>query len=62
MDGDILVSTDQMMRGFARWETEFRKDPRAFRSTVEALIAGDTPEMLGKACADYFRSLLIQVR
>lgn len=62
MDGDILVSTDVMMRAFARWDTLFRKDPNGFKSDIERILRGETPEEYGKACADYFRGLIVEVR
>ena len=62
MDGDILVSTQNMVTAFARWEKLFRDDPRAFKSEVERILSGESPEQYGKACADYFRGLLIQTR
>lgn len=62
MEGEILVSTDQMVRGFALWDTRFREDPHAFLLDVERFLRGDTPEEYGKACSDYFRGLLVEVK
>lgn len=62
MDGDILISTEQMARGFARWDEAFRKNPREFIDHAVRIIEGETPSAYGKACADYFRSLLVEVK
>lgn len=62
MDGDILIGTDQMVRAFALWDHRFRADPRAFRADVERLLAGETPQEYGVACAKYFQSLLVQTK
>ncbi len=62
MEGDILVSTDQMVRGFALWDARFRTDPHAFRLDVERLLACETTLEYGKACTEYFRGLLVEVK
>lgn len=62
MEGDILISTGNMMRGFALWDEQFRKNPAGFTAVVERILKGESPAEYGKSCADYFRSLLIETR
>ena len=58
MDGDILVSTGQMMRAFTEWDRRFRLDPKAFQSDVERLLNGETADDYGREVAPYFQTLL----
>jgi hypothetical protein len=59
---EILISNDQMVRAFVRWERLYRENPRAFVSTVENLLAGRTALTVGAECAEYFTSLLVDVK
>jgi len=58
----ILVAGTQMVRAFALWDRRFREDPSAFKHDVERIVRGETPEAYGAACAEYFKSLLVEAR
>jgi hypothetical protein len=59
---DILIGDDQLVRAFALWDRKFRSDPRGFKSDIERVLNGETPEEYGVACGQYFKALLIEAR
>ena len=59
---DILVADGQMVRAFEAWDRRFRLDPKAFVSDVERLLKGQTSTEYGQACAEWFKTLLVENR
>lgn len=65
MDGDILISSNNLMRALTLWDRKYRNSLKTgsheFVDFAENLVNGN-PEQYGQDCAPYFRSLLIETR
>lgn len=47
---------------FSEWDRRWREEPGRFQSDSERLLAGQSPDDYGAACAPYFAEILREIR